>query len=315
MEITVAISQKPPVVLDLEASLQRALAIIEEAAEQGARLLVFPEAYLPGYPTWVWRLRPGGDMALGNEIHSRLRQNAVDIDSGGLDAICDAAATHQLVVVMGLNEVDRAYSGSTLFNTVVVIDADGTIVNRHRKLMPTNPERMVWGCGDASGLRVVETAVGRIGCLICWESYMPLARFALYGQNIDLYVAPTWDCGEAWLASMKHIAREGGCWVLSTATAMEGSDLPDDFPGREQLFSSDEWINGGGAVVVKPSGAVAAGPMLNEKAILYTRIDTGAAAEARKSLDVSGHYHRPDLFSLQVDRRPMPPLGFIEPED
>ncbi|USD36560.1 carbon-nitrogen hydrolase family protein [Ferrimonas sp. SCSIO 43195] len=315
MDITIAISQKPPAVLDLAESLQRAITIIEEAAENGARLLVFPEAYLPGYPTWVWRLRPGGDMALGNEIHSRLRQNAVDINAGALDPLCDAAASHQMVVVMGLNEVDSDYSGSTLFNTVVVIDADGRIVNRHRKLMPTNPERMVWGAGDASGLRVVETAVGRIGCLICWESYMPLARFSLYAQNIDLYVAPTWDCGEAWLASMRHIAREGGCWVLSTATAMEGSDLPNDFPGREQLFKNDEWINAGGAVVVQPSGAVAAGPVLNEKTLLYARINTEAAAEARKSLDVSGHYHRPDIFSLTVDRRPMPPLGFTEPDN
>jgi nitrilase len=217
MDIKIAISQKPPVLLDLEATMERAIETVGEAAGEGAKLIVFPEAYLPGYPTWIWRLRPGADMALGNRIHEQLRRNAIDIEGGGLDRLRKAAAEHGVVVVMGLNEVDSTFSGSTIFNAVVVIGPDGAILNRHRKLMPTNPERMVWGFGDASGLRVVDTPVGRVGCLICWESYMPLARFALYAQNIDIYVAPTWDSGETWLATMNHIAREGGCWVLCTA--------------------------------------------------------------------------------------------------
>jgi len=312
MEVKVAISQKPPVLLDLDATIDRALATLDEVAANGARLVVFPEAYLPGYPTWIWRLRPGGDMALGNKLHAELRKNAVDIGAGGLDPICRAAAKHKLVVVMGLHERDAKFSGTTLFNTVVVIGPDGSILNRHRKLMPTNPERMVWGLGDASGLRVVDTPVGRIGCLICWESYMPLARYALYAQNIDIYVAPTWDCGEAWTGSMNHIAREGGCWVLSTATALQGSDVPATFPERDQLFKSDEWVNSGDAIVIKPFGGVVAGPLHNEKGILYAVIDPEAARNSRKSLDVSGHYGRPDIFHLEIDRRPMPPLTFID---
>jgi nitrilase len=196
-----------------------------------------------------------------------------------------------------------------------VIGADGAILNRHRKLMPTNPERMVWGAGDASGLRVVETPVGRIGSLICWENYMPLARYALYAQNVEIFVAPTWDSGDAWLASMKHIAREGGCWILSTATAMQGSDIPASFPGRDALFTDDEWINPGNAVVVEPSGAVAAGPLHREKEILYATIDIEAARRARKSLDVTGHYGRPDIFDLRIDRRPMPPVNFIDGDE
>ena len=183
MEIKVAVSQKPPVLLDLNATVERAVKTIDEAASQGAKLIVFPEAYLPGYPTWIWRLRPGGDMTIGNKIHTELLQNAVDIAAGGLDPLCEAAAQRKIVVVTGLHEVNSAFSGSTLFNTVVVIGADGTILNRHRKMMPTNPERMVWGFGDASGLRVVDTPSGSIGCLICWESYMPLARFALYAPK------------------------------------------------------------------------------------------------------------------------------------
>jgi len=193
----VAVIQKPPVLLDLAKTIETTLASIDEAAGNGASLLVFPEAYLPGYPTWIWRLRPGGDMALSGEIHARLRENAVDLARGDLQPIQDAAARHGVTVVIGMHELDSQFSGTTLFNTVVVIGADGAVLNRHRKLMPTNPERMVWGMGDASGLKVVETPVGRLGSLICWESYMPLARYALYAQDIDIYVAPTWDTGES----------------------------------------------------------------------------------------------------------------------
>ena len=312
MEVKVAISQHPPVLLQRQATIERAVELIAEAAAAGARLLVFPEAYLPGYPTWIWRLRPGGDMGLGNRLHAELLANAIDIDGGDLDPICEAAAQHQLCVVIGMNEVDSRFSGSTLYNSLAVIGDDGTILNRHRKLMPTNPERMVWGSGDASGLRVVDTPVGRIGCLICWESYMPLARFALYSQQLDLYIAPTWDSGETWLASMNHIAREGGCWVLSTATAIQSSDIPDSFPERDSLFDADSWINPGDAVIVKPFGGVLAGPMHQEKGILYAEIDIDAARNARKPLDVAGHYGRPDIFSLEVDRRVKPPIRFVE---
>lgn len=285
---------------------------MNEVSDMGAQLVVFPEAFLPGYPSWIWRLRPGGDMALGNKIHTKLRNNAVDIASGGLDSICEAAAKLNLVVVIGMNEIDSEFSGSTLFNTVVVIDANGKIVNRHRKIMPTNPERMVWGFGDGSGLRVVDTSVGRIGCLICWENYMPLARYSLFTQDIDIYIAPTWDSGDSWIASMNHIAREGGCWVLSTATALQGEDIPESFPERDNLFPAEEWINPGDAVVIKPFGGIIAGPLHREKGILYSDIDLGAARDSRKALDVAGHYNRPDIFHFEVDRRTQPPIKFID---
>jgi len=314
MTIKVAISQTPPVLLDLQATIDRAIETLSEAAEKGSQLVVFPEAYLPGYPTWIWRLRPGADMGLGNTIHSKLLRNAVNIAGGGLDQVCAMAAKHQLVVVMGLNEIDSEFSGSTLFNTVVVIGSDGEILNRHRKLMPTNPERMVWGAGDASGLRVVDTPVGRIGTLLCWESYMPLARYALYAQDIDIYIAPTWDSGDIWRASMNHIAREGGCWVLSSATAMQGSDIPKDFPERDRLFDDDEWINSGDALVVKPFGGIVAGPLHKKKGILYADIDVEDARNSRKALDVTGHYSRPDIFNLEVDRRNTEPVNFKDDE-
>jgi len=312
MSTKIAVIQKPPVLLDRDKTLASVLASIEETAAQGARLLVFPETYVPGYPTWIWRLRPGGDMALTGEIHARLRANAVDLASDHLRPVQDAAARHGITIVLGINELDSRFSGTTLFNTVVVIGPDGGLLNRHRKLLPTNPERMVWGMGDASGLRVVDTPVGRLGCLICWENYMPLARYALYAQDIDIYVAPTWDTGDSWIASMRHIAKEAGCWVIGTATAMQGSDIPEDFPERDKLFQPDEWINDGDAVVVRPMGAIAAGPLRREKGVLYADIDPEVARRARRSLDVCGHYARPDLFSLSVNRKSLDPVTFVD---
>jgi nitrilase len=312
MPTKVAVVQTPPVLLHRDLTIARVLASIEEASAAGASLIVFPEAYVPGYPTWIWRLRPGGDMALSGEIHARLRANAVDLAQGHMQLVQDAAARCNVVVVLGVNELDSAFTGTTLFNTVVVIGPDGTLLNRHRKLMPTNPERMVWGMGDASGLRVVDTPVGRLGCLICWESYMPLARYALYAQGIEIYVAPTWDTGESWIASMRHIAKEAGCWVIGTATAKQGSDVPDDFPERETLFKPEEWINDGDAVVVKPMGAITAGPLNRQKSILYADIDVEVARRARRSLDVCGHYSRPDVFQFSALRKPLSPVHFLD---
>jgi nitrilase len=312
MTIKIAVIQKPPTLLDRQKTIEAALDSVDEAVAQGASLLVFPEAYVPGYPTWIWRLRPGGDMALSGEIHARLRANAVDIGRGDLQPVQDAAARHGITIVLGINELDSKFSGTTLFNTVVIIGAEGTILNRHRKLMPTNPERMVWGIGDATGLRVVDTPAGRLGALICWESYMPLTRYALYAQDIEIYVAPTWDTSDTWLATMRHIAMEAGCWVIGTATALQGSDVPDDFPGGDKLFDPEEWINDGNAVVVKPMGKVVAGPLNREKGILYADIDKEAARRARRSLDVCGHYSRPDIFSFSVDRRAHNPVDFLD---
>ena len=170
---------------------------------------------------------------------------------------------------------------------------------------------MVWGFGDGSGLNVVDTAVGRVGALLCWENYMPLARYALYAQNIDLYVAPTWDSGETWLATMQHIAREGGCWVIGCATALEVSDIPTDIPYFDELFpNKDEWVNPGDAVVYKPFGSVHAGPMHRKKGMLIAEIDTETARSSRRKFDASGHYARPDIFTLNVDRKKQSPVTF-----
>jgi nitrilase len=308
-----AIVQYPPVYLDLEKTMDRAVAIVAEAAAKGCQMLVFPEAWIPGYPTFIWRLPPGAGMGKTDALYARLQANSVDLSRDGMARLQEAAKDHSMVIVAGYQEVDGAVSGSTLFNSCIIIDADGRIANNHRKLMPTNPERMVWGFGDGSGLNVVDTAVGRVGALLCWENYMPLARYALYAQNIDIYVAPTWDSGETWLATMQHIAREGGCWVVGCATALEASDIPADVPYRDELFpNADEWVNPGDAVVYKPFGGVAAGPMHKKKGLLITEIDVAEARASRRKFDASGHYARPDVFQLTVNRAAMKPVNFAD---
>lgn len=306
-----AVVQKSPALLDKEKTVVDAAAMVEEVANNGAEMVIFPEAHIPGYPAWIWRLRPGGDWGLTEQIHARLLDNAVNLESDDLVPLRDAAAKHKVTIVCGIDERESRLSKATLYNTVIVIDTDGKIINRHRKLMPTNPERMVWGFGDASGLKVVDTPLGRIGTLICWENYMPLARYALYAQGIDIYIAPTYDSGDGWIGTMQHIAREGCCWVVSSGTALKVSDIPDDFPAKKDLYSeTEEWVNPGDSVVIAPGGDIVAGPMRNEQGILYAEVDSNRVGIARRALDVAGHYARPDIFKLHVNTRPQSPVEF-----
>lgn len=307
----IAIIQHAPKMLEREATVEKAIQLIHEAANAQARLIVFPEAFVPGYPAWVWRLRPGLDWGTSEQIHQRLLGNAVDLTRDDLAPIRQAAAEAGVTVVMGINERDGDLGRSTLYNSVVVVGEDGKILNHHRKLMPTNPERMVWGFGDGAGLRAIDTPVGRIGVLLCWENYMPLARFALYAQGIDIHIAPTYDSGTAWTGTLQHIAREGGCWVIGAGVALRNRDLPDDIPERDRLYPPDEdWINPGDSVVIAPGGDIKAGPLHQEQEILYAELDPGRAALARRTFDVAGHYARPDVFSLQVDTRRQSPIEF-----
>ncbi len=311
--VRVAMVQQPPVLLDREATLAAAVTHLHAAAHAGANLAVFPETFIPGYPAWIWRLRPGADYDLTGEIYERLVENSVDLAADGLQPLREAAAELRIVVLCGVHERDGSFGRSTVYTTLVTIDAAGEIRNRHRKLVPTNPERMVWGQGDGRGLRVVETAAGRVGGLICWENYMPLARYALYAEGVEVYVAPTWDDGDTWIATMRHIAAEGRCWVLGSGCALRASDVPATFPGRDQVFSdSDEWINPGDSVVVAPGGDIVAGPLHEEFGMLLADIEPAHAAAARRTLDVTGHYSRPDVFQLSVDRSARDPVTYSE---
>lgn len=309
----VAVAQQPPVLLNREATLRAVVSQLHAAADEEASLVVFPEAYVPGYPVWIWRLRPQADYQLTTDIHAALVDNSVDLALDGLGPVREAAASRSVIVVIGIHERDGQFSRSTLYNSLVVIGADGRLLNRHRKLMPTNPERMVWGQGDGSGLRVVESGRARLGGLICWENYMPLARYALYSQGVEVYVASTWDSGDTWISTMRHIAAEGRCWVIGSGCAIRASDVPPDFPGHGQLFPNpEEVINPGDSLVVAPGGEVVAGPMHDERGLLMAEIDPSQVAAARRTLDVAGHYGRDDVFHLSVDRSARTPLSYLD---
>jgi len=274
-------------------------------------LVVFPETYISGYPSWIWRLRPGGDWGASEELYGRLLDSAVDIDAGDLKPLCDAAKNNKITIVCGLNEREGKLGKATLYNTVVIIGNDGNVLNRHRKLMPTNPERMVWGFGDASGLNTIDSPTGRIGTLLCWENYMPLARYALYSQGVEIHVAPTYDSGDEWLGTMQHIAREGRCWVICSGVALTNSDIPTDFPDREAMYpSTEEWINPGDSAVIAPGGEIVAGPMRREKGILYAEVDSKRVGISKRDLDITGHYSRPDIFTLNVNKQVQSPIKF-----
>jgi nitrilase len=309
--VRAAIVQRPPVLLDRDACVRRVLDGLDEAAGFGAGLVVFPETYLPGYPEYIWRTRPLTDEALVTELHGRLIEAAVDLEADDLRPVRDAAARHGVTVVLGIHERDGAFSRATLYNTLVTVGPDGTILNRHRKLVPTNAERMIWSPGDGAGLRVLETPFGRLGGLICWENYMPLARFALYAQGIEVYVASTWDEGDGWIATMRHIAREGRCWVLGAGCSIRASDVPEGFPGRDRLYPDpEEWLNHGDSVIVAPDGEIVAGPLRGEHGVLVADLDAATARAAHYTMDVAGHYGRPDVFSVKVDRSARPHLTF-----
>ncbi|MEH6456522.1 MAG: carbon-nitrogen hydrolase family protein [Cocleimonas sp.] len=307
----IAIVQTSPVFLDKHKTIELAVAKVIEAASNGAELVVFTEAFIPGYPTWIWRLRPGGDWNLSEELHQRLLTNAVKMESEDLEPLYEVARKHHVTIVCGIEERDSKLSQSTLYNTALIIGTDGTVLNRHRKLMPTNPERMVWGFGDASGLKVVDTPVGRVGTLLCWENFMPLARYALYAQGVEVYIAPTYDSGDGWIGTLQHIAREGCCWVVGCGNLMKGGDIPADFPEKSSLYpDSDEWVNPGDSIVIAPGGEVVAGPMRKESGILYCDIDRDKVGIAKRALDVTGHYSRPDIFKLHVNTKTQTPVEF-----
>lgn len=307
----IAIAQESSDYLNREKTIEKAVLLAGQAAKAGAKLVVFPEAFISGYPAWIWRVRPGGDWGISEALYKRLLDNAVDLSAQDLDPLREIARQNKITIVCGMNERDSKLSKSTLYNTAVIIGEDGTILNRHRKLMPTNPERMVWGFGDGSGLNVVESPVGRIGTLLCWENFMPLARYSLYAQGVEIYIAPTYDSGDGWIGTLQHIAREGCCWVIGSGVVLTNSDIPEDFPEKSVLYpESEEWINPGDSVVIAPGGEIIEGPMHKEKGLLYADIDSGNVAISKRALDVVGHYSRPDVFTLQVNKQPQTSIEF-----
>ena len=296
-EVTVAAVQPTPVFLDRDATVERLVVSIKEAAAEEARLIVFPEAIVPGYPDWVWRAPAWSDA----DWYARLYDQAVEVPGPVTDALGAAAKEAGAWIAVGVNE--RVASG-TLYNTLLYLDPEGDMAGVHRKILPTGGENTVWGRGDGSTLTVIETEFGRVGGLLCWENLMPLARAAMYEQGVDIYLAPTWDNSDSWICTLRHIAREGRMFVVGTNTCLHSGDIPRTLPGADDLYppNDDDWPSRGNTVIVGPDGAILAGPLTEEAGMLVMTIDLGRLAAERRQFDVVGHYARPDIFELNVNR-------------
>ena len=297
--VTVACVQAEPVVLRRDTTIDKLARLTGEAAAAGAGLVVFPEAFVPAYPSSAWaKFLAGWADERAKAAFALLARESVEIPGPDADRMGAAAREHGVWLVVGLTERDPERPG-TLFNSLAYFAPDGSLALRHRKLVPTNHERLVWGPGDGHGLRALKTPLGRIGGLICWENYMPLARFALYESGVEIYIASTADDGDAWQSTLVHLARESRAFVVAPSHFQRASAYPEDFPLRDELTAHDV-IGRGGSAVLGPDGAYLAGPLYDEEGILYAELDPARLDEERQRFDPSGHYHRPDVFRLRV---------------
>lgn len=302
----IAAVQAAPIFLNREATLNKASDLIAEAARNGASLVVFPESFIPAYPDWVWAV-PSGEQAVHSHLYAKFLANAVEIPSPATQCLCQAAKQAGVYLVMGLTERNTEASGGSLYNTLLYIDAQGNILGKHQKLVPTAGERLVWAPGSGSTLDVYDTPLGKLGGLICWENYMPLARYAMYAWGTQIYVAATWDRGQPWLGTLRHIALEGRVYVVGCGMALRTDDIPDLFELKSRFYQGKgEWINIGDSAIVNPDGKIIAGPLREQEGILYAEIDPDQMRGAKWMLDVAGHYARPDVFELIVHREPRP---------
>src|SRR5690349_14364648 len=297
--VTVACAQVEPVVLDRERTLDKLENVAAEAAGKGAELVVFPETFVSVYPSSRWAKAFAGWQNEGaKETFARIAQSAIAVGSPAERRIGAAAKELGVWIVTGANEVDSERPG-TIYNALFYHAPDGTLALHHRKLVPTNHERLIWGQGDGRGLEAVETGFGRIGGLICWENYMPLARVALYESGVEIYIASTADDGEAWQSTLVHIARESRAYVISPCHLQRGSSYPPDFPLAAEI-EGDALLGRGGSAILAPDGSYLAGPLYDEEAILYADLDPGRLLAERQRFDPVGHYSRPDVLQLTV---------------
>lgn len=304
--VRAAVVQTAPVVFDREATLEKVERHVAQARADGAELVVFPEAFVSAYPKGLnFGAVVGARTPAGREDFRRYHDSAVDVPGPAVGRLGEIARDNGVHLVIGVIERD----GGTLYCTVLFFAPDGRMLGKHRKLMPTAAERLVWGYGDGSTLPVFETPLGRLGAVICWENYMPMLRMAMYAKGIQLYCAPTADDRDTWLPSMQHVAMEGRCFVLSACQVLLRADCPADY-AASQGNDPDIMLMRGGSCIIGPLGQVLAGPVFNQSQILHAQLDMGEIARGKYDFDVVGHYARPDVFRLSVNERATPPVVF-----
>jgi nitrilase len=290
--VKVACVQAEPVLFERAATIDKLESLAADAAGAGARLALFPEAFIPAYPSSRWARHLAGSDGDARPIYARLARESITIPGPDADRLGEIARTNALWLAVGANELERG----TIYNSLLIYSPEGELAIHHRKLMPTNHERLVWGLGDGKGLETVATDFGAVGGLICWENLMPLARFALYQAGVEVYLAPTADDSEDWHESMRHIARESRSFVLSCCVFQRASSFPDDV----QLADGGDLVGRGGSAILAPDGSYLAGPLWDEEGILYADLDPQRLYEARQRFDPAGHYHRPDVLRLEI---------------
>jgi len=308
--VNVAVVQAASVLFDRAATVEKTRRLALEAAGKGARLILFPESYIPSYPRGMsFGAVIGSRSSEGRRAWQRYYSNAVDVPGPVTEELGAVAAEAGVYLAVGVTERETQFSRGTLYCTLLYFGPDGRLLGKHRKLMPTAAERVIWGQGDGSTLTVIESEFGRIGGLICWENRMPLARMALYGKGVDIYLAPTADARDTWQATLRHIACEGRCFVLGCNQFVTKSMYPSDLEGIEELDKQPEIMCRGGSVIVSPLGDVLTGPLFDGEGILFAGLDLAEIPRARFDFDVVGHYARPDVFRLTIDERPAPPVS------
>jgi len=305
--VKVAVVQAAPILFDREATVEKACQLTAEAAAQGAKLILFPEAFIPAYPRGLgFGTVVGSRSPAGRRTWQRYWANAVDVPGPATEVLGAAACQARAYLAIGVIERDSQFSRGTLYCTLLYFGPDGRLMGKHRKLKPTAAERLIWGEGDGSTLTVLETEIGRIGGLICWENYMPLARMAMYSKGVELYLAPTADARDTWQATLRHIACEGRCFVLGCNQFVTKAMYPADLDGFEELADQPEVMCRGGSAIVSPLGEVLAGPLYDQEGTLFADLDLAEVVRAKFDFDVVGHYARPDVFQLSVNERPTP---------
>lgn len=302
--VTAACVQVEPAILDRAGTLNRLEERTAEAAAAGAGLVVFPETFVPAYPSSIWAKALAGWAEPGaEEAFALLHRESLELPGPDADRLGAIAREHAVWLVVGVNELDPKRPG-TLYNSLLYYSPQGELALHHRKLVPTNHERLVWGQGDGRGLRAIETELGRIGGLICWENFMPLARFSLYESGLEIYIASTADDGDAWQATLVHLARESRAFVIAPCHFQRASSYPADFPLRALLEGRD-LLGRGGSAILAPDGSYLAGPLYDEEGILYAELEPDRLLRSRQRFDPAGHYNRPDVFQLNVRDQPL----------
>jgi nitrilase len=308
--VKVAVVQAAPLLFDREATVAKACRLIDEAAHEGAQLVLFPEAFIPAYPRGLsFGTVVGSRSPQGRLTWQRYWANAVDVPGPATETLGKAAREAGIYLAMGIIERDSQFSRGTLYCTLLYFGPDGRLLGKHRKLKPTAAERLIWGEGDGSTLTVLDTELGgRVGGLICWENYMPLARMAMYGKGVELYLAPTADQRDSWQATLRHIALEGRCFVLGCNQFVTKEMYPQDLEGLEDLAGQPQILCRGGSAIISPLGDVLAGPLYDEEGILYADLDLAEVARGKLDFDVVGHYARPDVFQLAINEQAALPV-------